>query len=372
MGRYLPDSNYRSAPTEFVKLWQFGNPAILGNSTTLLNYPSGCALDVLNGELYVADSANHRIVVLDSEKGRFVRAFGQYGFEQGDFNFPRFLAVAPGPQDSVRVVVADTNERVQILARDGKGIFCLGTNYKRGGSNNEFLNATGVAVYRQRIFVADGGNHRIQMFDFQTGKYHATISLTAAYNVPTPDGFGSLALAVHEASRVLYVCDQTNHSVFAVSLADDALGTVYPAFVDGSDHAFVDPVDIHVDNVHNVVYVTDASTRRVSIWHGMHSAPGDQDEDGAVAVDNNAAATLEPGKLADSSIRARPSVLPSSPFFASGDKVEAAKAVARPWDFKAPLDRRTTVDIVLDMAEESPMRGSKKRVGFMGPPGSRV
>ena len=87
---------------------------------------TGIAVDGSNGDLYVADTGNHRIVKLDSD-GNFIRAFGwgvddgtaaaqvctsgcQAGISgsgAGQFDTPRFVAIdqSPSPGD---VYVADT------------------------------------------------------------------------------------------------------------------------------------------------------------------------------------------------------------------------------------------------------------------------
>ena len=60
--------------------------------------------------VFVADSKNHRVSVHRLD-GTFVRAFGGRGAGNGQFAFPRGLAV-----DGGRVLVADQdNHRVQVL-----------------------------------------------------------------------------------------------------------------------------------------------------------------------------------------------------------------------------------------------------------------
>ncbi len=49
--------------------------------------PDGISIDG-EGKVYVADTANHRIQVFDPE-GRFLRKWGDYGDADGEFNGPR-------------------------------------------------------------------------------------------------------------------------------------------------------------------------------------------------------------------------------------------------------------------------------------------
>jgi DNA-binding beta-propeller fold protein YncE len=69
-----------------------------------------------NGDIYVADGyGNHRIVQLDKE-GNFIRAWGKKGPEQGNFDNPHNIIV-----DRNRVYVADRyNKRIQVFDTDGK------------------------------------------------------------------------------------------------------------------------------------------------------------------------------------------------------------------------------------------------------------
>jgi uncharacterized protein (TIGR03663 family) len=78
--------------------------------------PRGVAVDA-QGNVYVADTGNKRVVVTDGA-GNFLYQFGYAGAEPGAFNEPTGVAVdAQG-----NVYVADTwNGRVQVFAPDGAG-----------------------------------------------------------------------------------------------------------------------------------------------------------------------------------------------------------------------------------------------------------
>ncbi|KPV50461.1 hypothetical protein SE17_26820 [Kouleothrix aurantiaca] len=99
--------------SETVKLVSeqvFGSP---GNGEGQFADPRGLAIDP-QGNVYVADTGNKRIVVTDSE-GKFLFQWGHAGNEPGAFNEP--IGVAVDAQGDV--YVADTwNGRVQVF---GKG-----------------------------------------------------------------------------------------------------------------------------------------------------------------------------------------------------------------------------------------------------------
>ncbi|NJN19671.1 MAG: TIGR03663 family protein [Oscillochloris sp.] len=91
---------------------------IAGNQANPLGLfgPRGVAVDN-QGNVYIADTGNKRIVVTDSE-GNYLYQWGSAGTELGQFNEPTNVAVDAQGQ----VYVADTwNGRVQIFGPDGSG-----------------------------------------------------------------------------------------------------------------------------------------------------------------------------------------------------------------------------------------------------------
>ncbi|HEX4440878.1 MAG TPA: flippase activity-associated protein Agl23 [Thermoanaerobaculia bacterium] len=196
----VQDTSSRDYPTEAISLPAarvFGSAAPGG-----LKEPRGLATDP-QGNLYVADTKNSRIVVFDGNGG-FVRAIGSLG--EGDGQLKEACGVAIGPDGLV--YVADTwNHRIARFTTDGqwKGawtvsdpsffgpralVFAKGfldvadTGNKRivrldaeghvastwGGAGTEpgrFVEPVGLATDPAgRIWVADTGNHRIQVFEF--------------------------------------------------------------------------------------------------------------------------------------------------------------------------------------------------------------
>jgi predicted membrane-bound mannosyltransferase/DNA-binding beta-propeller fold protein YncE len=120
-----------------------------------------------DGTIYVADSRNNRIQHLNA-KGEFINSWGRFAdVAQGDapggtFNEPWGIAVAPNGN----VYVVDTwNYRVQKFTAAGKFISMWGTN-GFGNTPMEFYGPRGVTVDKKgNVYVVDTGNKRIVVFD---------------------------------------------------------------------------------------------------------------------------------------------------------------------------------------------------------------
>lgn len=104
-----------------------------------LKRPVGLAFDAKAGQLYVADARAHAIKVFDPE-GRLLRTLGKRGEGQGELNFPTYIALSRG-----ELYVTDTmNARVQVLdAETGKVKQVIGS---RGMNVGNLVRPKGVSV----------------------------------------------------------------------------------------------------------------------------------------------------------------------------------------------------------------------------------
>ncbi len=119
--------------------------------------PNDVAVDS-NGNIYVADQLNNRVVVLNSS-GNTVLTFGTSGVSNGQFNKPEGLAL----DSQGNIYAADTfNNRIQVFNSSGTWLATWGGTGS-GTGNGQFSDPAQVAVDGAgNVYVADLGNHRIQ------------------------------------------------------------------------------------------------------------------------------------------------------------------------------------------------------------------
>jgi len=121
--------------------------------------PSGMVFDEERDRLYVTDTQNHIVRVFDKD-GRPLFTIGKRGYEDGEFNFPSYLAF----DKKGRLFVTDTlNFRVQIFDADGKFIKKFG---KLGDVSGSFTRPYGIGVDSDgHIYVIDSAFNNFQIFD---------------------------------------------------------------------------------------------------------------------------------------------------------------------------------------------------------------
>jgi DNA-binding beta-propeller fold protein YncE len=178
----------------------------LGKGRGEFDNPRGVATDAA-GNLYVADLGNSRVQKFSSE-GEFLAAFGKHGSGEGELLEPNGITVDSagniyvadankhqlmkfkadgsfekrwsgptpgfyGPRDvaigaSGQIYVLDQGRnRVVRLDPESENTVEWGHN---GAGEGEFSDPTGITVAGDRVFVADVGNNRIQVFDLD-GKF---------------------------------------------------------------------------------------------------------------------------------------------------------------------------------------------------------
>ena len=127
------------------------------------------------GCIYLIDSENHRVQKFNSN-GEFIMAFGNFGCEDGEFNYPSRITI----DASGNIYILDTYNgayvknlqqinqvisypRIQKFSPNGEFICSFGGTGKGAGC---FLGipADVATDSNGNIFIVDAGNHRIQKF----------------------------------------------------------------------------------------------------------------------------------------------------------------------------------------------------------------
>jgi DNA-binding beta-propeller fold protein YncE len=123
-----------------------------------LTRPTGIARDPASGAVYVADTARHDIKVFNPQ-GNLVEIIGNRGNQRGTFNVPTYLAFSRN-----RLYVADTmNFRVQVLDRAGNDRLVFG---QIGLFVGNMTRPKGVAVGADgRIYVVESYYDHLLIFD---------------------------------------------------------------------------------------------------------------------------------------------------------------------------------------------------------------
>jgi len=240
--------------------------------------PHGVAVDTA-GNLYVADTDNHRIrqIVIATGVVTTLAGSGAAAFVDGtgttaQFNYPIDVAV----DTAGNLYVADTgNQRIRkivvatgvvtTLAGDGTYGYADGT-----GTAAQFRSPYGVAVDTAgNLYVADTGNQRIRKIVVATGAVTTVAGSTQGY----ADGTGTAAqfrspygVAVDTAGN-LYVADSANSRICKIVVATGVVTTLAGStqgYADGTGTAarFDWPQGVAVDTAGNL-YVADTYSPRI-------------------------------------------------------------------------------------------------------------
>ncbi len=209
-----------------------------------------------DGKVYVSDTWNHRVQIFD-EDGHYLSEFGLFADTQGDVN------AAPGsfwgPRDILldrdgNLYVSDTgNKRVQKFTPDGQFLGAWGGG---GITPGRFEEPVGLALDADgNIYVADAWNQRVQKFD-------SNFNFITEWPV---DGWDSQNItnkpyiAVDSQNRV-FISDPENYRIIVYDSNGNLLGTFGQY---GQDiQSFRLPLDLAFGN-DDALFVVDSDNNRV-------------------------------------------------------------------------------------------------------------
>ena len=134
------------------------------NDTLQLQQPTGIAYSLTKNEIWVVETAAHRVSVLN-KNGEVIKRIGSRGDENGQFNFPTSIWI----DNSGNAYIVDAmNFRVQIFNKNGEFVSTFG---EAGDASGSFARPKGIATDSYgNIYIVDALFHVVQIFD-KTGKF---------------------------------------------------------------------------------------------------------------------------------------------------------------------------------------------------------
>ena len=233
------------------------------------------------GEVMVTEVEGHCVSIF-SPSGEKLRSFGTHGSGQGQFEYPRGIAV---DGDGNILVVDSNNNRIQKFTADGQFLTAV------GNGPLQFKYPYGIALNasNNKVYVLDACNNCVQVLSSNLA-FSSTFgrggSAKGQFHYP-------VAISCDRTGNV-YVADSNNHCV-QVFTAEGRFLRTFGKYGEGRGELNI-PYGVAVDR-NGVVYVSDRNNRRISVFTsegqfmtsfgGKGKGPGEFDDPYGLAVDNS-------------------------------------------------------------------------------------
>jgi len=207
------------AETEFA--FKFGTT---GTGNNNLNDPTDVIVDKNGKNIYVVDSNNDRIIVLEND--------GDY-----DFKYGTFCDIA---------IIQNCNDNADGANVDGDG---------------QFNNPISIAIDALgKFFVIDSANFRVQIFD-KDGEFQSKFGSS---NSAIDEYLGSAkGITIQESSKNILISNTESDSISVFDSTGDYLFK-FDSF-NGNDD-FTNPSHMVIDNSNEMLFVSDSSNDRIIIF----------------------------------------------------------------------------------------------------------
>ena len=170
---------------------QLGHPV---RTVTGLVTPYGIAFNNRE-EMIVSECGAHRLSILDT-RGQKIRTFGSHGDSPHQMIYPGGIAT----DDSGNICVS-SRHKLQKFTSTGELIECVG----RKGKEGEFDIPRGLTLRDNLVYMCDGNNHRIQVFDLDLNFVRSIGSHGSGrgeFDAPSDVLFGNMYVAEWGNGRV--------------------------------------------------------------------------------------------------------------------------------------------------------------------------
>ena len=241
--------------------------------------------------LYIADTSNHRIVVIQPSSTNAAAILGSgAGAASDKFNQPTDVFVT----SSFIYVLDSTNFRVQKWPRNGvNGTTVAGTGTAGTSStNNAFDLSHGIYVDKYGyLYVSDKKNHRVLRFPpDSTSGTNGTVVAGIGISGSGPSHLNLPYRIVVDDNRNIYIADKNNHRIQMWAYGACAGVTVAGTGTSGSSlNQLSSPISMLVD-MNGFIYITDQGNNRILRW-SLSSCAGECIA-GCSGVSGNATNTL--------------------------------------------------------------------------------
>jgi len=282
-------------------------------ATGVLEFPGKVLADPQSQRLVISDTNHHRVLISDlSGAIQHVIGAGTIGLADGPFDKARFhqpqgLALSA---DGKKLYVADTeNHALRVVDLENKSVATLAGNGKQ--SNDYNANGPGtrtalsspwdLALVGDRLYIAMAGTHQIWVYDIKRSRVSVFAGTGREAGIQGPNRSAAFAQPSGLATdgQVLYVADSEISSIRSLELKSDGKTSLFAGggelfeFGDADGEAdrarFQHPLGVALsgntlfaaDTFNHRIRTVDLKTREVATWLGTgRPDPGTPDKIG--------------------------------------------------------------------------------------------